>query len=64
MILLFGSAYGYIQFNFNIVDVVGPASGIILFSFFIGVIVLMKTFQRKISRLLTNIDTSKLALST
>jgi hypothetical protein len=64
MILLFGSAFGYIQFNFNIADVVGPASGIILFSFFIGVIVLMKTFQRKISRLLANIDTSKLALST
>jgi hypothetical protein len=58
MILLFGSAFGYIRFNFNITDVIGPASGIILFSFFIGVIVLMKTFQRKISRLLTNIDTS------
>jgi ABC-type multidrug transport system fused ATPase/permease subunit len=63
MIVLLGSAFGYIQFNFNIVDVVGPASGIILFSFFIGIIVLMKTFQRKISRLLTNTDTSKLALS-
>jgi hypothetical protein len=63
MILLFGSAFGYFQLNFSIVDVVGPASGIILFSFFIGVIVLMKTFQRKISRLLAGIDTSKLALS-
>jgi hypothetical protein len=64
LILLFGSAYGYLHFNFNIVDVVGPASGIILFSFAIGVIVLMKSFQRTISRLLANIDTSKLALST
>jgi hypothetical protein len=64
MILLFGSAFGYFQFNFSIVDVVGPGCGIILFSFFIGVIVLMKTFQRKISRLLASIDTSKLALST
>jgi hypothetical protein len=64
MILLFGSAFGYFQLNFSIVDVVGPGCGIILFSFFIGVIVLMKTFQRKISRLLASIDTSKLALST
>ena len=63
MILLFGSAFGYIQFSFNIVDVVGPGSGIILFSFSIAVIVLMKTFQGKISLLLTSIDTSKLALS-
>jgi hypothetical protein len=64
MILLFGSAFGYIHLNFNIVDVVGPASGIIFFSFAIGVLVLMKNFQRTISRLLANIDTSKLALST
>ncbi|MEX2739790.1 MAG: hypothetical protein Q6356_012060 [Candidatus Wukongarchaeota archaeon] len=64
MILLFGSAFGYFQPNFSVVDVVGLGSGIILFSFFIGVIVLMKTFQRKISRLLASIDTSKLALST
>jgi hypothetical protein len=63
MIVLLGSAFGYIQFNFNIVDVVGPASGIILFIFFIGVFVLMKTFQRKISRLLTDIDSGKLAIS-
>jgi hypothetical protein len=62
MILLFGSAFGYFQFNFNIVDVVGPASGIVLFGFLIGVFVLMKTFQRKISRLLNDIDTSKLTL--
>jgi len=64
MILLFGSAFGYFQPNFSVVDVVGLGSGIILFSFFIGVIVLMKTFQRKISRLLASIDTTKLALST
>jgi hypothetical protein len=63
-ILLFGTRFGYFHFNFNIVDVVGPASGIIVFSFFIGVFVLMKSFQRTISRLLANIDTSKLALST
>jgi hypothetical protein len=63
MILLFGTAFGYFQFNFNIANVVGPVSGIALFGFFIGIIVLMKTFQRKISRLLTSIDTSKLALS-
>lgn len=61
MVLLFGTGFGYFQFNFNIADVVGPASGIILFSFLIGVFVLMKTFQRKISRLLNDIDTSKLA---
>jgi hypothetical protein len=64
IILLIGIGFGYFHFNFNIADVVGPASGIILFGFFIGVFVLVKTFQRKISRLLTNIDTSKLALST
>jgi hypothetical protein len=64
MILLFGTGFGYFHFNFNIVDVVGPASGIIVFSFAIGVFVLMKSFQRTISRLLANIDTSKLALST
>jgi hypothetical protein len=64
VILLFGTGFGYFQFNFNIADVVGPASGIILFSFFIGVFVLMKSFQRKISRLLNDIDTSKLAIST
>jgi hypothetical protein len=64
MILLFGTGLGYIHLNFNVADVVGPASGIILFSFAIGVIVLMKSFQRTISRLLANIDTSKLALST
>lgn len=64
MILIFGTAFGYIHLNFNIVDVVGPASGIIVFSFAIGVLVLMKSFQRTISRLLANIDTSKLTLST
>jgi hypothetical protein len=64
MILIFGTAFGYIHLNFNIVDVVGPASGIILFSFAIGVLVLMKSFQRTMSKLLANIDTSKLALST
>lgn len=63
MILLFGSGFGYFQFDFNVGDVVGPGCGVILFSFFIGVIVLMKTFQRKISRLLNDIDTSKLAVS-
>ena len=63
MILLFGTGFGYFQFNFNIVDVVGPASGIIVFGFLVGVIVLMKAFQRKISGLLSSFDTSKLALS-
>jgi hypothetical protein len=63
VILLFGIGFGYFHFNFNIADVVGPASGIIFFGFLIGVFVLMKSFQRKISRLLTDIDTSKLALS-
>jgi hypothetical protein len=64
LILLFGSAFGFIHLNFKVTDVLGPASGIILFSFFIGVFVLLKSFQRKISRLLTNIDPGKLALST
>jgi hypothetical protein len=64
VILLVGTGFGYFHFNFNIADVVGPASGIILFSFAIGVLVLMKSFQRTISKLLANIDTSKLALST
>jgi hypothetical protein len=63
VILLVGTGFGYFHFNFNLADVVGPASGIIIFGFFIGIIVLMKTFQGKISRLLINIDTSKLALS-
>jgi hypothetical protein len=63
VILLVGTGFGYFHFNFNITNVVGPASGIIIFGFFIGIIVLMKTFQRKISRLLTSIDTSKLPLS-
>jgi hypothetical protein len=64
MILLFGTGFGYFHFNFSIFNVVGPASGIIFFSFAIGVFVLMKSFQRTMSRLLANIDTSKLALST
>jgi len=64
MILLFGTGFDYFQFNFDIVDVIGPASGIIVFGFFIGVIGLMKTFQRKISGLLASFDTSKLTLST
>ena len=64
MILIFGTAFGYIYLDFNIANVAGPACGIILFSVFIGVFVLMKSFQRTISRLLANIDTSKLALST
>ena len=64
MILLFGTGFGYFQFNFNIVDVVGPGSGIIVFGFLIGVVGLMKAFQRKISGLLTSLDTSKLALHT
>jgi len=64
MILIFGTTFGYINVNFNVADVVGPGCGIILFSFFIGVFVLMKSFQRTISRLLANIDTSELALST
>jgi hypothetical protein len=50
--LIFGSAFGNIEFGFNVVDVVGPASGIILFGFFVGVFVLMRMFQRKITRLL------------
>ena len=64
MILIFGTGLGYIHLNFNIADVVGPACGIILFSVFFGVFVLMRSFQRTISRLLANIDTSKLVLST
>jgi hypothetical protein len=64
MILLFGTAFGYIHLNFDIVDVVGPGCGIIFFSVVIGVFVLMKSFQMTMSKLLTNIDTSKLALST
>jgi hypothetical protein len=63
VVLLVGTGFGYFYFNFNIANVVGPASGIVLFGFFIGVLVLMITFQRKISRLLTSIDTSRLALS-
>jgi hypothetical protein len=63
VILFVGTGFGYLHFNFNIANVVGPTSGIILFGFFIGVFVLMKTFQRRISRLLTSIDTSKLAFS-
>jgi hypothetical protein len=63
MILLFGSGFGYFQFNFNVGDVVGSGCGIILLVFAIGVIVLMKTFQRRISRLLNDTDTSKLASS-
>lgn len=59
--LLFGSAFGYINLNFNITNVLGPASGIILFGFFISVLVLMQTFKRKISTLLTNIDSEELA---
>jgi hypothetical protein len=64
MILIFGTAFGYINLGFNIADVAGPGCGIIIFSVFIGVFVLMKSFQRTISKLLANIDTSKLALST
>ena len=64
VIFTFGTAFGYINLNFNIVDVIGPASGIIFFSFVIGVFVLMKSFQRTMSKLLANIDTSKLPLST
>ena len=63
MILLFGSGFGYLQLNFNLADVVGPACGIILPSFAIGVVVLMRSFQRTISRVLANIDTSKLEIS-
>jgi hypothetical protein len=54
LILLFGSAFGNIELSFNVVDLVGPASGIVLFGFAIGVLVLMKMFQRKISRLLAS----------
>jgi len=50
--LIFGSAFGNIEFGFNVVDVVGPASGIILFGFFAAVLILMRMFQRKITRLL------------
>jgi hypothetical protein len=52
--LIFGSAFGNIEFGFNVVDVVGPASGIIVFGFFAGVLVLMRMFQRKITKLLEN----------
>ncbi len=50
--LIFGSAFGNIEFGFNVVDVVGPASGLILFGFFAGVFILMRMFQRKITKLL------------
>jgi hypothetical protein len=50
--LIFGSAFGNIEFGFNVVDVVGPASGIILFGFFAAVLILMRMFQRKITNLL------------
>jgi hypothetical protein len=52
MFLIFGSAFGNIEFGFNAVDVVGPASGIIVIGFFAGVLVPMRMFQRKITRLL------------
>jgi hypothetical protein len=61
VILTFGTVFGYINLNFNIVDFIGPASGVIFFSFVIGVFVLMQSFQRSISRLLANIDQTKLA---
>lgn len=64
VIFIFGTAFGFINLNFNIVDVIGPASGIIFFSFVIGVFVLMKSFQRTMSKLLANIDTSTLEIST
>jgi len=60
--LLFGSAFGYIKLSFNITNVLGLASGIILFGFFIGVFALMQAFKRKISTLLTDIDSDKLAI--
>ena len=64
MILIFGTAFGHFNFDFNIANVVGPSAGIIIFSAFIGVFVLMRSFQRTMSKLLANIDTSKLELST
>jgi hypothetical protein len=64
MILLFGSAFGYLHLNFNVANVVGPASGIIFPGLAIGVLVLNRSFRRTISRLLAIIDTSKLEFST
>jgi hypothetical protein len=64
IILIFVAAFGYIHFDFNIANVVGPGAGIIIFSVFIGVFVLMKSFQKTMSKLLAKIDTSKLELST
>ena len=63
MIVVFGTMFRFFHFNFNIVDVIGPTSGVILFGFLIGVFVLITSFNRTISKLLVNIDTSKLTVS-
>ena len=51
IILLLGVSSGYFQFKFNIVQFIGPASGVILFGFFTSYFILMYTFQRKMSKL-------------
>ena len=63
LIVLFGTMFRFFHFDFNIVDVLGPASGIIGFGFLIGVLVLITSFNRTISKLLDNIDTNKLTVS-
>ena len=64
LILIFGTAFRYFHFDFSIFDFIGPVSGVVGFGFLIGVFVLMKSFQRTMSKILATIDTSKLELST
>ena len=62
MLLLFGTASGVIAVpNLKITDIIGPASGCILFGFFISVLLLMRGFKRAVGNRLASLDSEKLS---
>jgi hypothetical protein len=47
--------------NADTLGILGPASGVIIFGFFLTVFLLLRAFQKKISSMLAQIDSSKLS---
>ncbi len=59
---VFAVLFGLIgNLDFNLLDVVGPISGVILASFFISVIVTKRQFNKEIPRMMTSLNTENLA---
>jgi len=62
LVFLFVSMFGLLRItDYVVVNIVGPASGCILFGFFISVWSLVKRFKKRISSMLASLDPDKLS---